>query len=83
MSCRVLGRRLEEFIFYEIVRSAKTAGVKRIVGIYIPTERKKITQDLYLKLGFTEYGDSTQDYQKWFIELNNVNFKNTPIELVS
>ncbi|MBT4764549.1 HAD-IIIC family phosphatase [bacterium] len=83
MSCRVLGRRLEEFIFYEIVRSAKTAGVKRIVGIYIPTERNKITQDLYLKLGFTEYGDSTQDYQKWFIELNNVNFKNTPIELVS
>jgi FkbH-like protein len=83
MSCRVIGRKLEEFIFYEIVKSAKTAGIKKIVGIYIPTEKNNITQDLYLRLGFTEHNDSKQDYQKWFVEVNNVNIKNTPIKLAS
>ena len=83
MSCRVIGRKLEEFVFYEIVKSAKAAGVKRVVGVYIPTERNKMVQDLYLKLGFTEYGESSQDYQKWFIEVNTINIKNTPIELIS
>ncbi|MBT5400576.1 HAD-IIIC family phosphatase [bacterium] len=83
MSCRVLGRRLEEFVFYEIVKAARIAGVKEIIGVYIPTERNYISQDLYEKLGFTECDDSSQDYRKWFIDVNCVKFKKIPIELIS
>jgi predicted enzyme involved in methoxymalonyl-ACP biosynthesis len=52
MSCRVLGRKVEEAMLSEIVRSARLADVQRIVGIYIPSEKNHMVADHYIKLGF-------------------------------
>ena len=54
MSCRVLGRRVEEAVLKEIVGQAKISGAKKIVGSYIPSERNIIVKDHYLKLGFSK-----------------------------
>lgn len=53
MSCRVLGRKVEEAALQEIAKSAKKQGIKKIIGIYLPTERNKLVEDHYAKLGFT------------------------------
>lgn len=53
MSCRVLGRRVENAILRELVAAARERGVHRIVGTYRPTPRNKMVEDHYAKLGFS------------------------------
>ncbi len=56
MSCRVLGRRVEEAMLGEIVREAMRLGAAVLVGRYVPTERNGMVAEHYPKLGFTETG---------------------------
>ncbi len=53
MSCRVLGRRVEEMVLAELLRQARSRGIERLVGRYVPTERNGLVRDHYAKLGFT------------------------------
>lgn len=57
MSCRVLGRRMEEFMCGELMRAAQAAGVDRIVGRYLPTRKNALVRDLYVRMGFRPLGD--------------------------
>jgi FkbH-like protein len=52
MSCRVLGRRVEEAVFQEIVRCAREAGATALVGTYLPSERNGLVRQHYERLGF-------------------------------
>ena len=60
MSCRVLGRRMEELMCGELMRAAQEAGVERILGRYIPTRKNALVQDLYLRMGFQPLGDDAR-----------------------
>jgi FkbH-like protein len=52
MSCRVLGRRIEDAILQELLLQARQRGVDRIIGAYHPTQRNQLVEDHYAKLGF-------------------------------
>lgn len=52
MSCRVLSRGMEEFIFQEIVDVVLKNGFKKILGKYIPTKKNKLVSGLYKRLGY-------------------------------
>jgi FkbH-like protein len=54
MSCRVLGRRVENMVLQEIVENARQHSIHTIKGAYIPTDRNKLVAEHYRKLGFTE-----------------------------
>jgi len=54
MSCRVLGRRVEQAVLQELVANSDSLGIRRLVGTYRPTERNQLVEDHYSKLGFTE-----------------------------
>jgi FkbH-like protein len=54
MSCRVLGRRVEQAVLKELVTNARSLGISRLIGTYRPTERNRLVEDHYSKLGFTE-----------------------------
>ena len=63
MSCRVLGRRVEDMVLREILMHARAAGVGYLLGRYCPTERNAMVRDHYPNLGFNflqtaENGDS-------------------------
>jgi len=51
MSCRVLGRRLEEAMFAALVRYAAENHYTHITGEYIPTAKNSQVADLYTRLG--------------------------------
>jgi FkbH-like protein len=51
MSCRVLGRRLEEVMFAALVHYAAKNGYTELVGEYIPTAKNGLAADLYDRLG--------------------------------
>ncbi|MCM1188878.1 MAG: HAD-IIIC family phosphatase [bacterium] len=58
MSCRVMGKNIEYAILDDVERDLTDRGVKRIQGIYIPTEKNKPVEKLYGQLGYrrTESG---------------------------
>jgi predicted enzyme involved in methoxymalonyl-ACP biosynthesis len=58
MSCRVLGRQMEKFMFDRLIEAAQAAGIDRIVGVFRPTAKNVLVRDLYDHLGFVRIGES-------------------------
>ncbi len=53
MSCRVLGRRVEEFMVGVMMQAALDRGLTRVVGRYLPTAKNGLVRELYPRLGFS------------------------------
>ena len=66
MSCRVLGRRVEEAVLQHILKYARIANVDKLIGTYIPTARNMIVRDHYAKLGFTKIPNN-EEPDRWEI----------------
>lgn len=73
MSCRVLGRRVEEAVLAEVARLANKAGITRLVGVFRPTDRNGIVADHYSKLGFEASDSDGSGEQRWVLDLSNEN----------
>lgn len=52
MSCRVLGRQVEQATLGLVVGEARRLGATRVVGEYLPTKKNRMVQDHYKNLGF-------------------------------
>ncbi|MBC7475530.1 MAG: HAD-IIIC family phosphatase [Candidatus Sericytochromatia bacterium] len=71
MSCRVLKRTMEEFIFNNIVSIAKKNNLNQIIGEYIPTNKNLIVKDFYKDFGFE------QKNNLWLLDVNKYIIKET------
>jgi FkbH-like protein len=71
MSCRVLGRRLEEVMFAALVRYAAANGYTQVIGEYIPTAKNSQVADLYVRLGCVAAGQDG-DRRLFLWETGNV-----------
>jgi FkbH-like protein len=81
MSCRVLGRRVENMVLQEVVSAAKQAGVRTLVGKYIPTHRNKLVQDHYRQLGFTEIAHTGDGATVWELDVHSAQIETAPMEV--
>jgi FkbH-like protein len=63
MSCRVLGRGVEEFIRNHLVTTARAMNCTKLVGEYLPTEKNAMVAGLYERLGFTRISDGTARFE--------------------
>jgi FkbH-like protein len=52
MSCRVIGRRVEEAALNILVRTIKSRGGAKLIGRYRPSAKNSLVKDHYKKLGF-------------------------------
>jgi FkbH-like protein len=64
MSCRVLGRGVEEAIFAKIADRARAAHATRLVGEYIPSKKNAIVSELYKRHHFLPELDG----RRWIAE---------------
>ena len=76
MSCRVLGRKVEEAALQQLIHFGKMRGIKRLLGLYRPTERNIIVAEHYAKLGFTATG-IRDDAELWILSLDETPIDNT------
>jgi FkbH-like protein len=60
MSCRVLGRRLEDLVLDRMVEAARAEGVTAILGEYRPTQRNEMVRDLFARLGFQRVDEDAE-----------------------
>ena len=52
LSCRVMGRRVEEAIVYQVTESARNLGAKKLKAIYKPTPKNQPCLDFWRSSGF-------------------------------
>jgi FkbH-like protein len=57
LSCRVMGRRIEDGIMQYILSEARKEGVKRIKAKYIPTKKNKPCESFLTNSGFKKEGE--------------------------
>jgi FkbH-like protein len=69
MSCRVLGRRVEQAVLAEILTAARARNIRRLVGVYRPTPRNRLVEEHYRKLGFTPAGGEADGTTRWTLEV--------------
>jgi FkbH-like protein len=65
MSCRVLGRQVEEATLNIVVSEAKRLGVSYLVGEYLPTQKNGIVREHYRKLGFQLDHETDEGASRW------------------
>jgi FkbH-like protein len=80
MSCRVLGRRVEETILQYLVEQARVRGITEINGRYIPTAKNGLVRDHFSRLGFVQ--TDTQDGETtWQLAIAGYCEKNLPLKV--
>ena len=83
MSCRVLGRRVEELVLAIVAAAARTAGAKRLTGTYIPTKKNGLVVDHFSRLGFTKTGALPDGATRWNLSLEEYVAPELPMQIVS
>ena len=83
MSCRVLGRRVEHMVLRQILEHAKRQGIRRLIGIYRPTDRNKLVEDHYSKLGFSPAGLGEDGTTVWELDVEVANVESAPMKIRS
>jgi FkbH-like protein len=83
MSCRVLGRKVENMVLREILEKARAAGVRKLTGTYRPTTRNKLVVDHYAKLGFTKTSEADDGLTRWELHVQDAAPEIAPMKVVS
>ena len=78
LSCRVMGRGVEDAIISHILKDAKNHGAKKVKAFFIPTKKNKPAEAFLSNFGFKKENDY------WMYDLNNPiktpNHLNTEVE---
>ena len=74
VSCRVLKRGMEEFIFNKIVNLAASEGCNKINGEFLPTPKNVLVKDIFQEFGFTKEED------KWILDIKDYKVRKTFIK---
>jgi len=70
MSCRIIGRRIEDTLLEYIINEVKSKGAKRIAGEFIPTKKNKPAKDFFRLNGFV-LKKTDESGELWEYDLNN------------
>jgi FkbH-like protein len=73
MSCRILGRNIEDKIINILVKILKNKGITLLTSEYIKTLKNEQVENLYEKYGF-EVLEETQNTKKYELLLNNYTY---------
>jgi predicted enzyme involved in methoxymalonyl-ACP biosynthesis len=77
----VLGRRVEDAILQELLLLARRRGIDRIIGTYHPTERNKLVEDHYEKLGFALVERREDGSTVWQLSVADAPIETLPLQI--
>lgn len=83
MSCRVLGRGVETMTLRELLEHARECGVGKLIGTFRPTDRNKIVEQHYSRLGFTEVERRVDGTTVWELDVATANVEPCPMRVRS
>ncbi|MFK4135333.1 methoxymalonyl-ACP biosynthesis protein [Pseudomonas luteola] len=83
MSCRVLGRQVEQAVLDVLITTATNAGYHALIGEYRPTSRNAMVAEHYPKLGFVSKAapeEHIPDAQFWHYDMTTP--RNVPTHFI-
>lgn len=81
MSCRVLGRRVQEAALKALVDRSRELGVSALRGDYLPTPRNGIVAEHYDNLGFRRVSDLPEGGSRWELPLDSYADPDLPMNI--
>jgi len=82
MSCRVLGRQVEQTTLNLIAQQARRLGARRLIGEYRPTKKNGMVKDHYEKLGFKTTDRGEDGENRHVLDLDQFHPPKTFIEVM-
>ena len=82
MSCRVLERGVEQSLMQLLFAKARSAGVDRIVGEYIATDRNKLVERFFDRFGFKERASPDGGNRLYDLDVSALICQPTQIEVI-
>ncbi len=79
MSCRVLGREVEQATLNLLCARASAMGCSRLLGVYRPSAKNVLVREHYQRLGFTLLESMDDGSTRWSLPLHNYTERPTPI----
>ena len=83
MSCRVLGRRLEEAILAEVAAAARAEGAELLSGCYVPSSKNAMVAGHFGKLGFAKLGEDSDGKTRWRLILADYRAPSLPMRIIA
>jgi FkbH-like protein len=80
MSCRVLGRRVEESLLQYLVEQARFRGITEIIGRYIPTAKNGLVRDHFSRLDFIQTGSQNGE-TTWRLAVSSYGERKLPLRI--
>jgi FkbH-like protein len=81
MSCRVLGRRVQEAALAHLAAAAKAEGTKTLSGRFIPSAKNAMVKDHYAKLGFEQISTDEDGGTLWRLDLAGYRAPDLPMRI--
>lgn len=69
MSCRVLGRGVEDVTLALAIEQARRLGAQRLIGEYRPSAKNGMVRDHYARLGFAPVAELAGGVTRWALDL--------------
>jgi FkbH-like protein len=79
MSCRVLGRRVQNAVLQQVLDHAAREGISKLVGIYRPSEKNKLVEDHYAGLGFVKTSSGDDGTTHWELAVKTAKVQSAPM----
>ena len=81
MSCRVLGRGVEDACLNLVANAVQSRGGRRLVGEYRPTAKNGMVADLFSRLGFIEVDTTAASGTIWALNLESFTARETELSV--
>ena len=81
MSCRVLGRRVENMVLKHLLHHAKKQGICKLLGIYVPTDRNMLVAEHYPQLGFTQISPVDSRTRIYELDVSSASVNEAPMKV--
>jgi FkbH-like protein len=81
MSCRVLGRRVEEACLNVLAERCAELGATRLIGLYRPTEKNGMVREMYRSLGFELLDEDAAGATRWTLNLRGYTPNQVPMKV--
>jgi FkbH-like protein len=82
MSCRVIGRQVEDACINLVIEGARRAGAVRVVGEYRPTANNGMVRDLFQQFRFRRCSLDPDGNTKWVLEIADFKPRELPISII-
>jgi predicted enzyme involved in methoxymalonyl-ACP biosynthesis len=69
MSCRVMGKNIENAVLEDVEREVREAGFDVLEGVYLPTQKNQPVAKLYERLGYERVSADKTGEERYILRL--------------